>query len=197
MRQLTYDLVKEIVIKTYGKWFTKPYDLNMFGIRNPNNIPDSFDDIIGVCWTDFNGNNNIMTFPATTDPGLYYLKNPINVKGTGILAIGYHQAMWKRGMHKGKPALIQANPCKALRDNNRDGKLDFDVKTIDVGMFGCDFHRANDGRQTKTVGKWSAMCQVPNHSKWVDQVLKLVVMQQKYAKCKTVSYALMPMSLFA
>ncbi len=92
----------------------------MFGIRNTNKTPNSFDDIIGVCWTDLNGNKNILTFSATTDPGLDYLKNPINSKGTGILALGYHKAIWTRGLHKGKPALIQISPCKALRDNDKD-----------------------------------------------------------------------------
>ncbi len=187
---LTYQQIKYTVSKLYKRWFETPYDLNMFGIRNTNRTPNSFDDIIGVCYTDPNNKRHILAFKATTDPGKDYLLEPINEKGTGILACGYHKALWARGLHKGKPALVQVSPCQALRDNNKDAILDFDVKTKQKGMFGCNFHRANQGRQTTVVGKWSAMCQVPSHSKYVDQVLQLVKLQQKYVKANTVSYAL-------
>lgn len=194
---LTYKRVKDVFLKYKYIWFDKPYDLNMFGLRSNNKTPDSFDDIIGVCWVDGNLKENILTFPATTDPGLFYLKNPINVNGTGILDFGQHRKMWRPGKHKGNPALVQVSPCRAIRDYDRDGELDFDSQRKETGLFGCNFHRANANGKTTKVGKWSAMCQVPANASDVDAVLALVKKQKQFMGSDFVSYTLLKMSDFA
>lgn len=194
---ITYKKAKEVFTRHGYLWFSRPYDLNLFGLRNSSNIPDSFDDIICVCWIDERGIENILSFPATTDPGLYYLKNPINVKGTGILDYGQHRKIWKPGLHKGKPALVQVTPCRAIRDYNRDGILDFDSHVKDVGLFGCNLHRANPSGTTKVVGKWSAMCQVLANAVDVDRILSLVKKQKNFIGSDYVSYTLLKMSDFA
>ena len=50
-----------------------PYDLNLFGIRSKNQIPNSFDDWLGCAYQ--NGNKIWCDefWKATTDPGLSYL----------------------------------------------------------------------------------------------------------------------------
>lgn len=65
-----------------------------------------------------------MVFEATTDPSNLNLETPVNNKGCAVLREGVHKALWKIGKHKGQyKALVQANPCQVIRDNNRDDKL--------------------------------------------------------------------------
>ena len=194
---LNYRKVRDVIKSKGYVWFESPYDLNMFGVRNETRIPDKFDDVIGVCWKDHNGMENLLSFPATTDPGLFYLRNPINVKGTGILDFGQHRKMWRIGKHKGSPALVQVCPCRAIRDYNRDSYLDFDSQRKETGLFGCNFHRANPSGTTKKVDKWSAMCQVPAKASDVDVVLALVALQKQHIGSDFVTYTLLKMSDFS
>ena len=135
------------------------YNLNIVGIRSRNNIPEKFDDKILVIYKDTFEREQVKVFKATTDPGLYYLKNLINVKGTAILAPGQHKSAFQLGMHRGKErALVQLNKLPVIRDNNRDGVLDFSCKNLDLGFHGIHVHSAGSG--TEKVGRWSAGCQV-------------------------------------
>ena len=104
-----------------------------------------------------------MIFPITTDPGLYWRENPMNLKGTAVLKEGQYRGMWKIGKHQGKyEALKQVKPCTVLRDANKDGKIDFTGEE-DTGLFGINHHRA--GSHSTRVDKWSAGCQVqPNRT---------------------------------
>jgi len=135
-----------------------PYDLNLFGIRTMGEDANAFNDIVGVMymvkdkWVCFQ-------FPATTDPGLYWRENPMNVKGTAILKPGQYRGSHKVGTHKGYVALQQKKPVTVFRDADSDDELDFDVPT-DEGIFGINIHRANSKRASTQVDKWSAGCQV-------------------------------------
>ena len=69
-------LVRQLKRKGY-KIFSRPYELNIVGVRADSTIPDKFDDLIYVFWKD-NKNKWIgKAYPATTDPGTYWLKNPM------------------------------------------------------------------------------------------------------------------------
>lgn len=144
----------------------KPFNLNIVGIRANNPVPGSFDDMI-YCFYKDRGNYIKFAWPATTDPGLYYLQNPLNVDGTAILVPGQYRGAFKLGLHHGKyEALVQAKPLKVIRDIDRDSVLEFESKNIEEGMFGINIHRASNSHESKTVGKWSAGCQVfanPDH----------------------------------
>jgi len=157
---------------------SRDFNLNIVGIRKNTSVPNSFDDFITVFWK-HNGKWTIRIFPATTDPGLYWLKNPSNPHGTGILKEQYVAKMWKKGKHQGKyDALVQVSPCIAIRDADKDGVLDFDSPTQETGLFGCNCHRANENGKSVSVEKWSAMCQVIQnrqilHPDFPDQAIKV------------------------
>ena len=70
----------EHVVFTRGQ-----YNLNIIGVRAAPGEPDRFDDRLHVVYKDHRNAWVDLCFAATTDPGMYYLQNPMNVKGTAIL----------------------------------------------------------------------------------------------------------------
>ena len=138
----------------------KPFNLNIIGIRNDNNIPNQFDDSLVIIWKHTN-QWHFRIYKATTDPGLYYLENPIDEEvGTAILKEGQYQGVYRVGKHKSYIALEQFRPITVVRDFNRDNKLNFKGGRISTGLFKINIHRANSKLESKVVGKWSAGCQV-------------------------------------
>jgi hypothetical protein len=140
---------------------------------NLNAKPDHFDDIVVIDWWDLHNIRNIHTWEITTDPGLYWLKKPMNVNGTAIVCHDqFVRGAFKPGYHKGYKAMIQNNydSFYVWRDNNKNKILDYSgLKYNDVT--GLNWHHAYN---VEKVGPYSAGCQV--HSKIKDQ-------QKSYAIC--------------
>jgi hypothetical protein len=148
------------ILKVYQK---KGYPIDktklmITGIRSNDKTPNIFNDaIIWIEW--FNNAVRLKQAPATTDPGLYYLLNPCNVKGTAILPPGYYADLWELGLHKGKYlALVQASPVAVIRDADRDKELDYNAPIAPPEMIGLNCHHA--GEDSIQVDRWSAACQV-------------------------------------
>jgi hypothetical protein len=143
------------------KIFMRPFELNIVGVRSDSVTPNSFDDKIHVFFNNSEGRPVEYRFPATTDPGTYWLKNPMNPQGTAILKEGQYIDSWGLGMHRGKyVALVQKKPVTVLRDYDRNAILDFMNGKPDTGMFGINIHRAQESGTTKVVDQYSAGCQV-------------------------------------
>jgi len=133
--------------------------MNIFGIRNDTGVTDAFDDLIGLFYRNYNGDWQSSVYEATTDPGLYYLLNPMNVDGTGILCTGQHLKCWRIGKHHGEYwALVQNAPMRVCRDRNRD-KV-YDHVNMQSGMYGINCHRGSPAHKSEKVWNWSALCQV-------------------------------------
>ena len=149
LRQKTYEI------------YSRAFELNIVGIRNQSTVPNHFDDEIHVFFKNNNKQVVHYIFPATTDPGTYWLKNPINPQGTAILAQGQYKNTYQVGLHRGKYyALVQAKPVTVLRDYDRNAVLDFNNGRPETGMFGINIHHASVNGTTKTVDNYSAGCQV-------------------------------------
>lgn len=134
--QLFYKLSLSTIQRTFDKlgyvFFSldKPYNFNLVGIRSNNIESDDFDDIIYCVYKDNNGVLVEHIIEATTDPGLYYLMNPLTTGGTAILCEGQHRGAFQLGLHKGQyKALVQLIPLPVIRDFNKDGILDFNEPT--------------------------------------------------------------------
>lgn len=162
----TIENIKKVYEKKNYQFFSldKSYNLNIIGVRSINNIPNSFDDNILIVYKDGNKQERLLSFKATTDPGLYWLQHPMNIDGTAIMVPGQYLSCYQLGLHKGYRALVQVGPMTYIRDINRDNKLDFelmnDPKKIIHGVFATDLHRANEVHESIQVDKWSAGCQV-------------------------------------
>jgi hypothetical protein len=159
---------------------TNPYNLNIIGIRNNNRIPDSFDDYISVLWK-YQGRWSFNKYPATTDPGLYYLNNPICPQGTAILKEGQYINCYCLGLHKGKyKALVQVKPVTIIHDFNKNNYLDFTSGPEETSIFSINIHRANLTGKTININQWSAGCQVFADSGHFKEFISLCAKAQKY-----------------
>jgi len=136
------------------------YNLNIIGVRNPIPRTNEFDDMICVVYKE-DGKWITRCWPATTDPGTYWLKNPMKTTGTAIMVPGQYRGAYKIGMHRGQyQALVQrGGKVRIWRDNNRDEILNYEEDEVD-GFFGINIHRATAHGASPEVNKWSAGCQV-------------------------------------
>ena len=160
------------------QWF----DFMLVGIRSTLDKPNEFDDLIGLV-----ANGKITWFTGTTNPGVYWLKNLVNPKGTAVLKPGQYIDSWQIGLHKGQyEALIQAKPITVYRDKNLNDKSE-ESSVTDTGFFGINIHRANATAISKIIDKWSAGCQVLNNP----ADLKSVLDACKESKLKTFTYTLL------
>jgi hypothetical protein len=140
---------------------TRVQELNIVGIRSAQTKANSFDDELNVFYMGTNGKWQHYVFQATTDPGTYWLNNPMNPAGTALLKAGQYRDAYAIGMHRGKYlALVQAKPVTVYRDYNRDSVLDFTNTKTQTGMFGINIHRALVAGTTKQIDRHSAGCQV-------------------------------------
>ncbi|MGB8319364.1 MAG: hypothetical protein WCE54_14620, partial [Ignavibacteriaceae bacterium] len=116
-----------------------------------------------------------------TDPGLYYLRYPLDKKGTAILAPGQYLGCWRLGMHKGKyKALVQTRKVKVYRDANRDDKYDYDESSVEWGIFGINIHRASKWGIVIYVNRFSAGCQVVRNPSEFNEMIWLCEECMKY-----------------
>lgn len=151
--------------------YTKELSLNIFGIRTNENVANTFNDVVGVLYT-LDGERVLKKYDATTDPGVYWRENPMNVNGAAVLQNGYHKKAFRIGMHQGKyEALVENIPFPLWRDNNKDAVLDRSGETF-VEMAGVNLHHA--GENSTQVDKWSAGCQVIAKLADFNELMKLV-----------------------
>lgn len=164
IKNLTLSDVMELYQYSEYPLFTKgDYNINIFGIRNPNPTVDTFDDVIGIVYK-VKGEWKLFKMPATTDSGLYYMRNPMNKDGCGFLAEGFYKGMWKIGFFHGVECLIQEGMILYYRDNNKDDVMDLIPTTKMKGgaEIGCFLHpHFQVANIAQKVWNSSAMCQVP------------------------------------
>jgi hypothetical protein len=171
MKQVTSVEIRRVFEeKGYSFFSGGPYDLNIYGIRSNNSQSNKFDDIIGVIYEDSKGILRHKRYAATTDPGLHWLLNPLNVRGTAILVPGQYRGAYRVGIHGrssssgGYTALEQKIPMRYVRDNNLNSKLDFSLYENPSNIFSANIktniHRAHLSRLQSVVEKYSAGCQV-------------------------------------
>lgn len=154
------------------KVFSKPFELNIVGERKDTTQANKFDDKIYVFWVDDKGTWSGREYEATTDPGTYWLQNPMNVVGTAILKAGQYLDAYKIGLHRGEySALVQAKPVTAIRDYDRNAILDFNNGKETTGNYGINIHKAS--LDSINVDKWSAGCQVFKKSSDFADFMKL------------------------
>jgi len=160
--KVTIEKIKNVFLKKKYDFFEKDekdYNLNIIGIRSSDLKPNTFNDLICLIWK-YKGVWNLKLYNATTDPGLYYLQNPMNVKGTAIMVPNQYKKCYEIGLHKEYEALRQCKAMDYYRDRDKDNQFDFDINSIVTEIGYTDIHRANEKGESTVVGKWSAGCMV-------------------------------------
>jgi hypothetical protein len=154
--------------------FTRPYELNIIGLRSKSTLPNRFDDELHVFYKTSPLHWEYHSFKITTDPGTFWLKNPMQAQGTAILAEGQNINAYSIGLHRGHyNALVQRKPITIIRDYNRDAVLDFYNGKKTKGYYGINIHRANRVGKTKHIDKNSAGCQVFENASDFEVFMKL------------------------
>lgn len=153
--------MKSILRQRGYKLFNRPHELNIVGIRSKSTKANRFDDELHVFYKVNFLKWEYHIFKATTDPGTYWLENPMQPQGTAILAQGQYVNAYQIGLHQGKyKALVQRKPVSIIRDYDRNAWLDFSNGHKQTGMYGINIHRALAKGKTKYIDKFSAGCQV-------------------------------------
>ncbi len=169
-----YDFEALLKKKGYA-YFTKgDYNLNIIGVRaKGTTVTNMYDDILIVIYNE-NGKPVRKCYNITTDPGMYYMENPMNSKGTAILVPNQYRSTWKIGLHRGEyEALCQAKAVKVYRDGNQNRIYNLAPETIDTGMFGINIHRSAKIFTLNAVNQYSAGCQVFNSKSDFVEFMKL------------------------
>ena len=183
------------VLLVGGKVFTQgDWNLNLVGIRNPTPRANKFDDEMHVIYKEA-GQWVDRWWPITTDPGTYWLENPLNKMGTAaVVADRQYRGVWKLGLHRGRyEALVQKGAKIAVhRDDNLDSKVDYNKDNIEEGWFGINCHRATASEfGSVNVNKWSAGCQVFASPHDYDSFLTICKTQEKERGWDSFTYTLL------
>jgi hypothetical protein len=161
MIHLTNPLIRQF-LEQEGLPDPEPDRIHLLGLRGarvvkePHTItrvkalPDHYDDLVVLF------GKELWAFPATVDPGHTYTWAPLNPRGCAHLANG-GPYLFRKGLHKKKRALVQAEAFLVWRDRNRNGLQDSDERARMESGIGLNLHR---GGASARVGPWSAGCQV-------------------------------------
>jgi len=134
---------------------------DIFGIRLNDSFTNHFDDMICQIVKNDQGEWILFAWPATTDPGKYYLLNPMRESGCAILKPGQYVDAYELGLHFKQEALIQVENVsvyRVIQKNPENLKYEYDEKTVETGVFVINIH--GPFGDAEEIGKKSAGCQV-------------------------------------
>lgn len=172
--------------------YTKPFELNLVGLRNKTFVPNTFNDELHVFYKDERRIWRHHQFKATTDPGSFYLVHfeRSNPNGVAVLKQGQYVNAYEIGFHKGQyQALTQKGNVTVYRDYDRDAVIDFIPSTQQKGRFGINIHRASATNISQKVSRWSAGCQVIQDPKDFNMLMNLAE-RHRQAHGNTFTYTL-------
>jgi hypothetical protein len=118
-----------------------------------DNPPGVYNDSLILFGRDAQGEGWSRALQVTTEPSKYYTEVNPHAQGAANLVWGHH--LYKRGRHRGRPALVSASGVdKVWRDRNGDYIQDYNER-IYIGKFGIHIHSGGKGEE---VGGYSAGC---------------------------------------
>lgn len=173
--RINQDNIRKICAKKGYKFWANKGIFNLFigAVRTKNKIPERFDDILFVMYVDNEGKEVTKLFPCTTQPGIYYLNNPLHIAGTAVMIPGQYIGVYSIGLHKNYTALRQVKPIRFNRDNDKDSLAETDNGNLIEEVIYANIHRANATKRSWLVGKWSAACQVLADPDDFDELIRL------------------------
>ena len=169
------------ILKSKGyRLYDDPYQINVVAYRSKHVRSNRFDDEIHVFYRDDQRQWHYHIFAATTDPGQYWLDNPMHPQGTAFLKKGQYLDAYAVGYHRGQyQALVQTKPVTVIRDYDRKGLFHwFESGKEDTGNFGINVHRASGTGTTKAIDHHSAGCLVFSRAEDFTHFMKLAAIHQ-------------------
>ena len=142
--------------------YDRQYELNIVGVRkwyNGDTVPNSYDDDMNIFYKDADNIWIHKRTKITTIPGKPCFDAPKAAKGAGILMPAQYKNGFQIGEFKTYGACLRPiTKQHAFRDNNKNGVINLNQNTEDIGSFGMLIHRG--GNSSAKVGAWSEGCQV-------------------------------------
>lgn len=159
MKRPTIEKIHQVMKAQGMKVFTTPFDCTLGWIRTKDNKSNKFNDWLFMSYPMKSGGICSVVLAGTTDAGLYYRLNPINVDGTAIIQHGKQfrgvYTYMEKGGHKGQEAFRQTKDIWYWRDNDRNEYINFDGEE----EFKNNHTNGHDmGKVGNEVNKWSAGC---------------------------------------
>jgi len=204
MKKPSIEMIHECM-KDHGMVvFEKPFDATLGGIRTKDNKSNTFNDWGFMSLPTDGGGIISVVAEITTDAGLYYRENPLNVDGTAIIQHGVqHRSAYQyqnprknrsqRG-HKGKEAFRQVNDMLYWRDADRDQYLEFDGEEY-KDNFATNGHDMGTRGVEGEVNKWSAGCW-GSEEEIMDLFYDLALLQMAHGNGDIFSYAMLHENMF-
>lgn len=157
-------------------------DLN--GTFNPD-TPDRWNDLVGLLTFENGYPVWKCLYVGTTEPGKYYILNPMNILGGARLDTGYHSAIWQVGKHRGYTALQQTGVARLVRDANRNNRRD--DKITSERWKGINLHTTKTtgwrgSYNQNSIGKWSAGCTVIQKPEEFQSFMKAIMQSSQYRR---------------
>ena len=108
--------IKNTMLSLKMKVFSAPFDMTLAGIRTKDNKANTFNDWLFMLYHDATGKLCGTVEKGTTDAGLYYRLNPMQINGTAIIQHSIqHRGSYtymEKGGHRGQEAFRQTqNIC--------------------------------------------------------------------------------------
>lgn len=183
--------IRTVMLKLRMAVFTKPFDMTLGAVRTKDNKANTFNDWLFMFYYDATGKLCGIVEKGTTDAGLYYRMNPMQIDGTAIIQHDVqHRGAYtymEVGGHKGQEAFRQTSDMLYWRDANRDVYLNFTGRTIRA-IFNTNGH--DMGSVGNLVNQWSAGCW-GSTQKVMDKFYLLAKLQIKYGLGAKFSFALL------
>ncbi len=118
--------------------FIAPRSANLVVVRGPG-LPGEWDGLCTLSYRDSSGAGwTCYEWPCATRPGVPFLVDPVNPKGAAVIEPGQYRLSHRRGLHKGRPALVQIRPVTVRRDPDRDRILE--PGALDTGLHAVNIH---------------------------------------------------------
>jgi hypothetical protein len=140
----------------FGIRGARPVGVNEVEVHDALPGSNRYDDTLGV------GGAAWLLVPGTTDPGKHYIQAPMNARGAAFLVPGVYR--YRKGLHKGKHAFVQAGSVWVRRDRDRDGRPEMSDGPRERLAASLNIHRMGSGRLPVEV--WSAGCQGVPRETW-------------------------------
>jgi hypothetical protein len=152
--------------------------INPDGTKNNNRI-NHWNDLRFVVEVSRSGIVNVkLCRLATCEPGLHWIRNPMNKAGTFRIRFDRQWFAWVVGRHGSKqyPALVQAGEVEGYRDSNRDGSWSGEA-LMSGNYMGINIHH---GYNSELVGQMSAGCQVAKSVAGHEEFMRLCRNDRRY-----------------
>jgi len=196
MNRPTIERIHEVMKASGMVVFDKPFDATLGSVRTKDNKSNKFNDWHFMSMFTDRGGIISAVVEGTTDAGLYYRENPMQIDGTAIIQHGVqHRGAYtymEKGGHMGQEAFRQTGNMAYWRDANRDEYLDFggEVRHAIYNTNGHDM-----GTVGESVNKWSAGCWGAENEN-MDLLYMMAKIQIAHGNGNKFSYALLHESAF-